>query len=378
MSSPIRILHVIGIMNRGGAETMIMNLYRKIDRTKIQFDFVENEGEEAAFDQEIRSLGGRIYRCPRYRGNNHLAYTQWWHAFFAAHKGEHHIVHGHIGSTAAIYLSIAKKYHIYTVAHSHNINKMRSANDFIYGLFSYPTRFIADHLFACSRDAAVSRYGKKLGSRASSCTVLRNAIDSKQYIYNEAMRKHMRHKLNISDGQIVIGNVSRYAEQKNHCFLIDVFAKLKMIRPNATLLLVGDGELRSEIERKIQTLGLTDSVILTGVQSNTYDYYQAMDCFVFPSHYEGLGIVVIEAQTAGLPCCISTGVPREAAITDLVQFRSLDDAPEQWAEWILRRIDTPRKDMSEEIRKAGYDIVETSKWLENYYLEAVKNIDQSN
>lgn len=373
-SKSIRILHVIGIMNRGGAETMIMNLYRNIDRTKIQFDFVENEGEEAAFDQEIQSLGGRIYRCPRYRGKNHLAYTKWWHAFFDLHRGEYPIVHGHIGSTAAIYLSIAKRHGIYTIAHSHSAGKGSA----MYQVLSWPTRYVANQFFACSKDAAISRYGRKVGNDADRCPVLNNAIDTGKFVFREAKKQQMRQQLHISESALVIGHVGRFVDAKNHLFLLDVFLELHKRDSNSVLLLVGDGELRSKIERKIQTLGLTDSVILTGVQSNTYDYYQAMDCFVFPSHYEGLGIVVIEAQTAGLPCCISTGVPREAAVTDLVQFRSLDDSPEQWAEWILCRIDTPRKDMSEEICKAGYDIAETSKWLENYYLEAVKNLDQSN
>lgn len=160
MSDPIRVLHVIGIMNRGGAETMIMNLYRHVDRNKVQFDFVENEGETAAYDGEILALGGKIYRCPRYRGKNHLAYKRWWHDFFRSHPGEYPIVHGHIGSTAAIYLSIAKKYGAYTIAHSHSAGAGTAA----YQIFSYPTRFIADHFFACSDDAAVSRYGRKVGT----------------------------------------------------------------------------------------------------------------------------------------------------------------------------------------------------------------------
>ena len=160
MAEPIRILHVIGIMNRGGAETMIMNLYRNIDRSKVQFDFVENEGDTADFDEEILSLGGNIFHCPRYVGKNHLTYCRWWRDFFASHKGVYAVVHGHIGSTAAIYLSIAKRHGAYTIAHSHSAG-FGSA---MYRVFSYPTRYVADHFFACSRDAGISRYGKKVGS----------------------------------------------------------------------------------------------------------------------------------------------------------------------------------------------------------------------
>ncbi len=149
---PIRILHVIGIMNRGGAETMIMNLYRNIDRNKVQFDFVENSSEPAAFDEEILSLGGKIYRCPHYNGKNHFAYVKWWNTFFQKHPGEYPIVHGHLGSTAAIYLSVAKKHGAYTIAHSHSAG----SGSAMYRMFAYPTRYIAAKLFGCSKDAGLS------------------------------------------------------------------------------------------------------------------------------------------------------------------------------------------------------------------------------
>lgn len=371
MANPIRILHVIGIMNRGGAETMIMNLYRKIDRAKVQFDFVENEGEGAAFDEEILALGGRIYRCPRYRGKNHFTYIKWWHTFFKNHKGEYSVVHGHIGSTAAIYLSVAKKYGAYTIAHSHN-----TKSSIMYRVFAYPTRFVADHFFACSVDAGISRYGNKIGSDNTRCKVLQNAIDTAQFTFSDTARKATRASLGISDGQIVVGNISRFSEQKNHRFLLDVFEEIQKKRKDTVLLLVGDGELRPHIEAIVDEKHLKDAVIMTGVQSNTWDYYQAMDVFLMPSLYEGLPVSMVEAQTAGLPCCVSTGVPRESGITDLVQFRSLNDSAEQWANWVLGCANSPRKMMTEEICQAGYDITETSQWLQNYYLEVVKHRGQ--
>lgn len=372
MSEPIRILHVIGIMNRGGAEAMIMNLYRNIDRTKVQFDFVENEGETAAFDEEILSLGGRIYRCPRYRGKNHFAYTKWWHAFFGSHRGEYPVVHGHIGSTAAIYLAIAKKYGAYAIAHSHNAGE----GSLMYRLFAYPTRYIADHFFACSADAGLSRYGKHIGSDTAHCQVLNNAIDTREFVYNPDTRQQMRNRLQITDDCLVIGHVGRFAEVKNHLFLIDVFRQIHNRNANSVLLLVGDGDLRPQIEAAIAEKRLENAVIMTGIQSNTWDYYQTMDVFLMPSLYEGLPVSMVEAQTAGLPCCVSTGVPRESAITDLVQFRSLEDSPEQWADWVLACADLPRENMADQMVKAGFDISQTSQWLQNYYLEVVKNRGQ--
>lgn len=371
MAEPIRVLHVIGIMNRGGAETMIMNLYRNIDRTRVQFDFVQNEGGPAAYDEEILSLGGRIYHCPRYRGKNHFAYTKWWNTFFREHSREYSVVHGHIGSTAAIYQSIAKRYGIYTIAHSHNTNTMQTLSDRLYWIFAYPTRYIADHFFACAEEAGISRYGRKIGTDAVRCNVLHNAIDTSKFSYDRDSREAIRSQLGIGESKFVIGNISRFSAQKNHAFLLDIFQFVHDLNKDSVLLLVGDGELRPKIEAAIAEKHLEDAVIMTGVQNNTWDYYQAMDVFLMPSLFEGLPVSLVEAQTAGLPCCVSTGVPQEAAITDLVQFRSLDDTPESWAEWVLERASLPRRSMAEEIRHAGYDIAETSRWLAEFYTKVV-------
>ena len=367
MSTPVRILHVIGIMNRGGAETMIMNLYRNIDRTKVQFDFVENEGEPASFDEEILSLGGKIYRCPRYRGKNHVVYTKWWHDFFKNHEGEYAVVHGHIGSTAAIYLSIAKKYGTYTIAHSHSAGE----GSLMYRMFAYPTRHIANNFFACSRDAALARYGKHVGSDAARCQVLNNAIDTRKFVYNADVRQQMRKQLNIADDCLVIGHVGRFVEAKNHLFLIDIFRQIHDRNANSVLLLVGDGELRPKIEAAIAEKGLGNAVIMTGVQENVWDYYQAMDVFAFPSVYEGLPVSMVEAQAAGLPCCISANIPRETAITDLVEFIPLESGAAHWAERILQRSEDSRRNMLRDIENAGFDVSKTSKWLEDFYLKVV-------
>ncbi len=367
MTEPVRILHVIGIMNRGGAETMIMNLYRNIDRTKIQFDFVENEGEEAAFDEEIRSLGGRIYRCPRYRGKNHFVYTKWWQNFFENHKGEYPIVHGHIGSTAAIYLSVAKKYGAYTIAHSHSAG----IGSGLYRLFAYPTRYVADHFFACSRDAGVSRYGRKVGTNTNRCQVLNNAIDTAKFTINPEIRQQVRKALQIREDTLVIGHVGRFVDAKNHLFLLDVFEQIYQQNANTVLLLVGDGELRPGIESAIAHKHLENAVIMAGVQPNVWDYYQAMDVFVFPSIYEGLPVSMVEAQASGLPCCVSTNVPKESAITDLVEFIPLENGAEYWADRVLCRANDPRRDMRSEIENAGFDVSATSKWLEDFYTKVV-------
>ena len=371
---PIRILHVIGIMNRGGAETMIMNLYRNIDRNKVQFDFVENSSEPAAFDEEILSLGGKIYRCPHYNGKNHFAYVKWWNTFFQKHPGEYPIVHGHLGSTAAIYLSVAKKHGAYTIAHSHSAG----SGSAMYRMFAYSTRYIADKFFACSKDAGISRYGKTVGNDSIRCQVLNNAIDARRFSFNQETRKQVRSELHIAENAIVIGHVGRFVGAKNHLFLIDVFADVRKRDPNAVLLLIGDGERRAEIQAAIAEKRLEDAVILTGVRSNVWDFYQAMDVFVFPSIYEGLPVSLVEAQAAGLPCCVSSNVPKDSAITDLVQFISLEDRSEKWAEIALRSVKTSRPDMLSEIQNAGFDVISTANWLENFYLNVVMSRGEYN
>lgn len=368
----IRVLHVIASMNRGGAENMIMNLYRAIDRTHIQFDFVECTNVPAAFDEEILSLGGRIFRCPRYTVKNHCSYVCWWNSFFSQYAKSISIVHGHIGSTASIYLHIAKKYKLFTIAHSHNTQTQYNIRSIFYSLYAYPTRFIADQCFACSRSAGISRYGKKIGSSQSRCIVLPNAIHVNSFRFNPSIRKQMQTLLGVS-GRPVIGHVGRFSPQKNHIFLLEIFSELLVLVPDAMLLLVGGGALQSKIEHYIHTHALSQNVILAGTQPDVSPYYQTMDLFLFPSLYEGLPVSMVEAQASGLPCVISDKVPPESILVpELVTVQKLQDAPASWAKHIAVRLKTPRVDCGDAVRDRGYDISKTAKWLEAFYLDQCK------
>lgn len=371
MDKPIRVLHVIGIMNRGGAETMIMNLYRHIDRSKVQFDFVENSSEPAIFDEEIISLGGRIYRCPHYNGKNHFTYAKWWNEFFQAHSKEYPIVHGHLGSTAAIYLAIAKKYGAYAIAHSHSSGTDHSLRSYLYQMMSYNTRNVADYFFACSEAAGKDRFGRKVIS-GDHYAVLNNAIDVNRFSYNPSVHNAVRDELGIRQNQLVVGHIGRYTKEKNHEFILRIFSELKKMDSNARLLMIGDGPLHTQIMQAAEQLGLSSDVIFTGVRSDVERLVQAMDVFVLPSLYEGLGIVVIEAQVAGLPCCVSDVVPPEAVLTDLVERRPLADGADAWAQWILSRGHTQRQNETAKIMQAGYDISTTTAWLQNFYESVVK------
>lgn len=370
MSEPIRVLHVIGIMNRGGAETMIMNLYRHIDRSKVQFDFVENSREPAAFDEEILSLGGRIYRCPHYNGKNHFTYVKWWNDFFKAHPKEYPIVHGHLGSTASIYLSVAKKYGAYAIAHSHSSGTDHSLHAKLYQIMSYNTRNVADYFFACSEVAGKDRFGSKVTS-GSHYAVLNNAIDVNRFSYNPSVRNAVRDELGIGQIQLVVGHIGRYTKEKNHEFILKIFSELKKMDSNARLLMVGDGKLRTHIMQMAEQASLSSDVIFTGVRSDVERLVQAMDVFVLPSLYEGLPVTMVEAQAAGLPCIISDKVPPECILTEgLVDIMTLSASPEAWAEKILAKRAIPRTDRRAEIAAHGFDITTEAVKLQEFYLKA--------
>jgi glycosyltransferase involved in cell wall biosynthesis len=368
MSGPIRVLQVFAQMNRGGAETMIMNLYRNTDRSKIQFDFIVHTEDKCAFDDEIRDLGGEIFRIPAYNGKNHITYMKKWKNFFEDHP-EYKIVHGHVRSTASIYLKIAKRYGLVTIAHSHSTSSGKGISAIAKNILQYPIRHTADYLFACSNSAGEWLFGKKI-YKNENFIVLNNAIDSQKFVFDEKIRKEKRKELGIDD-KFVIGHVGRFNTPKNHVFLIDIFNEVHKKNDNALLLLVGEGDLQDSIQKKVYHLGLEKNVIFTGVRSDVTELLQAMDTFVFPSLYEGLGIAAIEAQASGLTCFVSKEIPDEVILTNSIKKISLNEKAEVWVNNILKTTEYERKDKDNinEIIKSGYDIKTSSKWLMNFYLD---------
>lgn len=373
MNEPIRILQVIGVMNRGGAETMIMNLYRQIDKSKVQFDFVEHTYEQAIFDNEIENMGGKIYHCPRFDGKNYFEYKSWWKNFFCNEGSEYKIVHGHIGSTASIYLKEANKMGKFTIAHSHSSGSDYSLRSIIYSIFSYKTRNIADYFLGCSKVAGIDRYGTAIATNLDKFQVLQNAIEVDKYTYSPEKRREIRVELGYLPEELVIGHVGRMTYEKNHDFILQIFKCICSMKDKVRLILVGDGKLRDELESKAEKLGLSEKISFLGIRADVNKVMQAMDIFVFPSLFEGLPVTMVEAQAAGLPCVISNRVPNECIITDgLVTIKNLSESPEEWAKHILSKQGIPRVDRSEEIIKHGFDIKETTKWLEKFYLQKAK------
>ncbi|PKL26954.1 MAG: glycosyltransferase family 1 protein [Spirochaetae bacterium HGW-Spirochaetae-2] len=369
----MRILHVLGGLDRGGAEVMVMNLYRHIDRTRIQFDFVIHTPNRGYYEEEIEALGGIVYRVPRFTGFNILTYIKAWKTFFQGNRA-FSAVHGHIGSSAAIYLAIAKGFRLFTIAHSHGAGNTPDFKGLMYSFFSFPTRFIADYFFACSRAAGLSRFGKNIVD-SHRFTIVKNAIVIEEFGFSQEIRTAFRAQLHLGD-KFVLGHVGRFDPLKNHTFLLEVFKLVHESCPDSILLLVGDGEERSHIERAIDILGLTDSVILLGSRSDVSSILQAMDVFVFPSIAEGLGISLIEAQATGLPCVVSRNVPSEAKITNLVDFLSLRDNKTKWATAVLeKRITVHRESHHNELIEYGYDIHKMVSQLEKFYMHKGKSYE---
>ena len=356
---PIRILHVVTYMGRGGLETMLMNYYRAIDRTKVQFDFLTHRDFRADYDDEIEALGGRIYRLPNLNPFS-KTYLGALDRFFSEHP-EYHIVHSHLDCMSGIPLKAAKKHGVpVRIGHAHNSNQPRDAKYLLKLLYKREIARNATQLFACSEEA-----GRWMFGGADYC-VLNNAIDAVKYSYDIDTRTDVRRSLGLPEDGVVVGHVGRFDPQKNHSFLLNIFAQMP---GDARLLLVGDGVLRHDAEQQAEKLGIRDRVFFMGVRSDVDRLLQAMDVFLMPSLFEGLPVSIVEAQAAGLPCLISDKVPIECRKTDLVTQISLAASPAEWAEAVLSAAKMPRRDTLEQIRKAGFDIKANAEWLMEFYME---------
>lgn len=358
---------VIGRMNRAGAETMIMNIYRNIDRNNVQFDFAVHTKERADYDDEIISLGGRIFRFPEYKVYNAISYKKAWNDFFKEHNGEFCAVHGHLGSSAALYLSVAKKFNVFTIAHSHNC--VTGLTGILYRILCYPQRFIADAFFGCSQAAGIDRFGKYVAENPKLYKNINNGIAAEKYIYNPKIRNDYRNKFRV-ENKFVIGHIGRLTKVKNHKFLLEIFSEIKKQRNNAVLMLVGRGELETEIRHYAEKLNITKDVVFCSVRDDVSNLLQSFDVFVFPSIYEGLPVTILEAQASGLPCVVSYAVP-DAAIITPQNFKklSLKKSAAEWANYVIELYEAvERTNTYESVVNRNFDVVATAKQLENFYI----------
>lgn len=374
---PIRVLHILHSMNRGGAENAIMNYYRHIDRNKVQFDFLLTEPSKCQFEDEIISLGGRVFRVQLLTMKNPFPYITGVWRFYKSHP-EYRIVHSHTSSKSFFPLFLAKRARIpVRVCHSHNTKSETGLSGLFRDCLKSPLKKVATHFCACGEEAAIWLYGPKYYN-AGKVRIVPNVIEAEEFCYSIERRREIRNKFCFSDCTVVLGCTARFSPQKNHRFLLSVFFEFNKIVSDSVLLLLGGGELRHEIERQVKELGLEKKVHFVGTVSNVSDYEQAMDFFLLPSISEGIPLSLIEAQVSGLRCIVSEGVPRESDKTGLVSFLSLDGGPEYWARQIADKVNYHRRSHLDDIIKAGYDAPTSANKLEQFYYETYNNLGYEN
>lgn len=376
----IRVLQVIGAMNRAGAETIVMNLMRAVDRERVQFDFLVHTDKRCDYDDEIESLGGTIYHVPRYKIVNGASYRRACRKLLEEHP-EIEVVHGHIGSSSAIYLDEARRAGCATVVHSHRDSPKPTslkavARRTLYGALIAKTTSIADEFLACGTQAGIDRFGAEV-AQGEHFHVMRNGIDLSLYACDEAGHERAKKALGFA-GTPLVGCVARLVSEKNHQFLLDAFARALPHIPEAKLLLAGRGPLEDKLRAQAASLGIEDAVVFLGVRDDVPEVLKALDAFVFPSHLEGLGMAVVEAQAAGTPCIVSTAVPEEAVVTDLVQRIELEEGVDEWAARMVALVeaDLPRADASNLVRAGGYDIDDVANWMTDFYAELAQGSER--
>ena len=363
MNEPVRVLHILQRMEAGGTQALLMNIYRKIDRTKVQFDFLVEYPDKQFYDDEIKEFGGKVYYSTVRKDFNLPKFSNMLKKILM-YEYPYKIVHMHTYSIGYFCLKVARQCGVpVRIAHSHN---NETVHDIKYlpklALQKIYTIYATD-LFACSEEA-----GKYL-FKDKPFHVLKNAIDSEKFIADEKIRKDIRRELGL-EGRFVVGHVGRLHPQKNHEDLIDVFNEIKKRESNAEMILVGTGPLEEKIKSKVAEMRLSKSVYFLGNRKDMNRIFHAMDVFVFPSLFEGLGIVAIEAQAAGIPIVCSEGLPPETNITPIYRKLMLSDGAEKWADVAIEMALNPNAhaNMQQYVIDAGFDMDATAKYMESYYL----------
>ena len=370
----LRVLHSVSNMARAGIETMLMNYYREIDRDQLQFDFLANKPIPGEYDEEIRSMGGRVFVSP---GLNPLHFPE-YKRFVAELLHENpdiRIVHAHNEAMGYYALKSAKDAGIKVrIAHAHNTQIIKD--------YKYPLKMVCKQLlpgaatdyWSCGRDAGIYYYGEKRWKESG--FILHNAIDTMRFTFRQEARDHQRKLHNLEDC-FVIGHVGRFNVQKNHTRLLDIFAEVIKTVPEARLALIGTGELEDSVKEKAKALGIQDKVLFLGQMGDVSEWYMAMDCFVLPSLFEGLPVVGIEAQATGLPCVFSDKVTDEVLLSPGARRIALDAGNAEWAREIIsaRLSATDRTLGAETIRRAGYDIHTEARKLQERYLQMAARTD---
>lgn len=366
-SEPIRVAHIMGKMMSGGVESVVMNYYQHIDKEKVQFDFIVDEDSTYIPYEEIELMGGRVIIVPPYQKifsyiNNLMKILK---------ENNYKIVHSHLNAMSIFPLYAAKRAGVsIRIAHSHSTsNKTEWKKNLLKNILKKFSKTNATHYFCCSELAGRWLFGDKVYNQ-NKVIKINNAIDMDKFIYNSNINTQMREELGISKDALVIGHIGRFMKQKNHEFLIDIFNEIYIKNNNAVLVLVGDGPLQEQIEKRVKKLNIESAVRFLGVRKDINKIYQIMDIFLFPSLYEGLGMVLIEAQIAGLACITSTEVPREVDISGRVSFISLSLSAKKWAGILMKNLNEYNQNKPTNVSlKSNYDIKVQSIKLQKIYTE---------
>ncbi len=367
---PLRVLMLFTILNRGGAESLAMNYFRNIDRSKVMFDFVVHREEKGDFEDEITALGGRIFRMMPLRPP-FGKYEQQIATFFDEHP-EYKIIHGHCSESGYFFYKEASKRGIpVIIAHAHNSHVKIDLKWIVRTWMKHQMRPYITHYFTCGEEAAEWLFGKNLAQKA---ILQKNAIDTNYFQFNPIIRKSKRKELDIPENTLTFCHVGRFDKVKNHNFVIDIFSKILKKKPDARLLLIGEGVLKKQIEQKVEEMGIALHVMFLGTRKDVAELMQASDAMIFPSFFEGFSFAIVEAQCTGLPCVISDIIPNEVMLTDAVTNLSLKESALIWAEKLIATAQRQedRREYAKKVEQAGFDIKDNAKWLEHFYLTAVR------
>ncbi len=372
----MRVLEAFGEpILHGGQESFVVNALQHMDRSGLTFDMLTPYYCRNEYYRElIRSYGGEIYelQCKFNPGQIRMNIIKPFENFLGKHMYD--VIHIHSGSTSMLGIMsfLAKKHGIKKViVHSHSApEKITLKNKILRSVFGMVMKDNVDTYCACSPMAGSAKFTEVVVSKV--LKIIPNGVDISKFHFDVSVRNKYREELHFDKNDFVLGHVGRFSVEKNHTFLIDIFADVLKQCPNAKLLLIGEGDLELPIKEKVKSIGITDRVVFTGAVNNVYDYMQAMDCFVFPSIHEGLPVVLVEAQASGLPCIISESCPKEVALTPDVRFCSLFGGTSIWCQSIMQYAIKPvqgRKDNSALLIRSGYDIINTSKILRQLYID---------
>lgn len=370
----MRVAQILGKMNGGGVEQVVMNYYRAIDREQVQFDFYLFKGSKYVPVEEIKALGGRLFVLPTFR--HPVKYVRTLRRLLT--ENQYSIMHCHL-STLSFLPLLAGKHAGVPVRILHNHSTSGGAREWLRNLAKFLlkplAKLYATDRFACSAHAAEWIYGhvpvcdmEDTRAPKKAAIVMRNAIDTELFRFSEKKRTQTRKELKVKQGTLLFGNVGRFCPQKNQQFLIDIFAQIVRQHSNSKLVMAGVGDDMELIRARVLAAGLADKVIFAGQRSDIDCLYSAMDCFILPSNYEGLGMAGIEAQCAGLQCLFSEHVPQEVKITRNAHFLSFKTSAHDWAFAAINLAGIKRCDSSAETAASGYDIIAEAKKLAEYYL----------